>query len=456
MTTIRGPTAEAYRRVGPPMGAAAILVPCRARPRPAGAGARRRRRARGARAAATPRRSPARCATAPAGTRGYCSGSYSAAWPRSSSTYIQLPAGSPTNWYTLGGLIGDPRRGGARRRRASAERPARDVGPALGARSTRPRRRGPRRGPSDPPQNAALRSATATSRSPGTTSRPPPTRPMAPAGTAASPASPTSASGSPVATTTREGASEKSPERPRPLSRCSRGPSGRPSSARHSPRPPSPTSCRRGRARGPRRCGLGRDEVGDEPDEARVELEVQNRERTARPPGDGARQRDPPRPPRARRGGRGCRHRARRGRGAVLPAGRAARPTATTGVGRCRHRRTRCRARRCPRRRGSERPAGLGDAVDRFGQLPHHRGVLGVPEIEAVDERGGARADTGDVEGRLGDRRSGAGARVDTAPAGVRIRGHRDALAVPGHPRCRQAEKGGVGLPGPSTVFRNS
>ena len=53
--------------------------------------------------------------------------------------------------------------------------------------------------------------------------------------------------------------------------------------------------------------------------------------------------------------------------------------------------------------RDAEGPARLGHAVDRLGQLPHHLGVLGVAEVEAVDERQ-----------RVGPRRT---ARLSTASA---------------------------------------
>ena len=51
-------------------------------------------------------------------------------------------------------------------------------------------------------------------------------------------------------------------------------------------------------------------------------------------------------------------------------------------------------------------PAGLGHPVDALGELPHHLGVLGVPEVEAVDhgDRGGA--DAGQVGHPLGQRRA--------------------------------------------------
>ena len=42
--------------------------------------------------------------------------------------------------------------------------------------------------------------------------------------------------------------------------------------------------------------------------------------------------------------------------------------------------------------RDAERPARLGHAVDRLGELPHHLGMLGVAEVEAVDERERPRA----------------------------------------------------------------
>ncbi len=70
-----------------------------------------------------------------------------------------------------------------------------------------------------------------------------------------------------------------------------------------------------------------------------------------------------------------------------------------------------------------QRQAGLGHAVDGFGQLPHHLGMLGIAEVEAVHDghRRGSRA--GQVEGRLGHRRRGARPRVQGAPGGIGVGG---------------------------------
>ena len=49
-----------------------------------------------------------------------------------------------------------------------------------------------------------------------------------------------------------------------------------------------------------------------------------------------------------------------------------------------------------------ERPTRLRHAVDRLRELPHHLRVLGVAEVEAVDERDRERARARDVQRGLG------------------------------------------------------
>ena len=71
----------------------------------------------------------------------------------------------------------------------------------------------------------------------------------------------------------------------------------------------------------------------------------------------------------------------------------------------------------------AEGPARLGHAVDRLGQLPHHLGVLGVAEVQAVDDGERPGADAGEVQHRLGHDQRGAEPRVDGAPAVVAVGG---------------------------------
>ena len=125
-------------------------------------------------------------------------------------------------------------------------------------------------------------------------------------------------------------------------------------------------------------------------------------------------------------------------RAAAGRAGRSRPSTPTTGVG----------SMSAPRRlvveadvaaddRDAERAARLAHAVDGLGQLPHHLGVLGVAEVQAVDERERAGADAREVEHRLGHDQRGAGARVDRAPAVVAVGGERQRRG-----RCRRRWSG--------------
>ena len=105
-----------------------------------------------------------------------------------------------------------------------------------------------------------------------------------------------------------------------------------------------------------------------------------------------------------------------------------------------------------------KRAAGLGHAVDGLGELPHHLGVLGVAEVEAVHERpaGGRPRRPGSAPtSATTQRRAAAG--VDGAPPVVAVGGEGQR---PGRcpRRCRGAFSRSTvaSPPGPSTVLRNS
>ena len=76
-----------------------------------------------------------------------------------------------------------------------------------------------------------------------------------------------------------------------------------------------------------------------------------------------------------------------------------------------------------------EGPTGLAHPVDRLRQLPHHLGVLGVAEVEAVDEGEGAGADRRQVHDRLDNGGSGTHTRIDRAPTVVAVGRERQAPA---------------------------
>ena len=106
--------------------------------------------------------------------------------------------------------------------------------------------------------------------------------------------------------------------------------------------------------------------------------------------------------------------------------------------------------------REAERPAGLGHPVDRLRELPHHLGVLGVAEVQAVHERERPGPDAGQVEHRLGHHRGRAGPRVDRAPAVVAVGGERQARPVSTPVTGCLRRRTVASPPGPSTVLRNS
>ena len=87
-----------------------------------------------------------------------------------------------------------------------------------------------------------------------------------------------------------------------------------------------------------------------------------------------------------------------------------------------------------------ERAAGFGDAVDGFAELPHHFGLFGIAEVEAIGGGPGARADGGDVARGFGDGVHRAGARIERAPAAVAAGGKRQRAL-----RALEAHHGGVG-----------
>ena len=80
----------------------------------------------------------------------------------------------------------------------------------------------------------------------------------------------------------------------------------------------------------------------------------------------------------------------------------------------------------------AERRAGLGHAVDDLGELPHHLGMLGVAEVQAVDEGERPGTGAGDVAGGLEHREARAGAGVEPAEPTLAVGGERErAVACP-------------------------
>ena len=80
--------------------------------------------------------------------------------------------------------------------------------------------------------------------------------------------------------------------------------------------------------------------------------------------------------------------------------------------------------------RDAERAARVAHAVDRLRELPHHLGVLGVAEVEAVHERQRPGAAARDVARRLEHRELRADARVERAEPALAVDRQRERAAV--------------------------
>src|SRR5690606_19284404 len=79
--------------------------------------------------------------------------------------------------------------------------------------------------------------------------------------------------------------------------------------------------------------------------------------------------------------------------------------------------------------RDAEVVAGVRQALDRAGELPHDARVLRGAEVEAVGDGQGPRARGGDVAVRLGQRQLRARVRVQPGVPAVPVEGQRDAQA---------------------------
>ncbi len=93
-----------------------------------------------------------------------------------------------------------------------------------------------------------------------------------------------------------------------------------------------------------------------------------------------------------------------------------------------------------PDDREPERLARFAHALDDFGELPHHFGVLGIAEVEAVHERDGTGAGARDVARRFEHCEAAAGARIETAETRLAVGRHRERLL-----RSLHAQHGRVG-----------
>src|SRR5216683_3319863 len=86
--------------------------------------------------------------------------------------------------------------------------------------------------------------------------------------------------------------------------------------------------------------------------------------------------------------------------------------------------------------------AGLGEAVDGFAELPHHLGLFGAAEIEAIRGGDGPRSAAGHVAGRFCDVMHGSYARIQLAPAAVAVSGQREGALYDSRPWILDAHDG--------------
>ena len=91
-----------------------------------------------------------------------------------------------------------------------------------------------------------------------------------------------------------------------------------------------------------------------------------------------------------------------------------------------------------------EGQARLGHAVDGLRQLPHHLGVLGVAEVEAVDEGHGPGPGAGHVERRLGHGHGRARRGSSAHQRGLESVEMARPRSLGGRPGRGQAQHGGV------------
>src|SRR5207244_4064962 len=105
--------------------------------------------------------------------------------------------------------------------------------------------------------------------------------------------------------------------------------------------------------------------------------------------------------------------------------------------------------------RHGEGGAGLAHALDDLGELPHHLGVLGVAEVQAVDQGDGPGADARDVARRLEHGEPPAGAGGESAPAG-RARGRSYRGPSPGLSTGTSASGSASAVPSPPPCSSNT
>src|SRR5260370_2824938 len=73
--------------------------------------------------------------------------------------------------------------------------------------------------------------------------------------------------------------------------------------------------------------------------------------------------------------------------------------------------------------RRAEGSAGFGETVGGFAELPHHFGLFGAAEVEAIRGGDGTRTARGPVAGRFGEGLDSADAGLHLAPAAVAVGG---------------------------------
>src|SRR6266853_960480 len=96
----------------------------------------------------------------------------------------------------------------------------------------------------------------------------------------------------------------------------------------------------------------------------------------------------------------------------------------------------------------AEGSAGFGEAVDGFAELPHHFGLFGAAEVEAIRGGDGTRPAGGHVAGGFGNGVHRADAGIQLAPAAIAVGGKREGALHGASLRILDAHDGGIARAG--------
>src|SRR5260370_30330397 len=97
----------------------------------------------------------------------------------------------------------------------------------------------------------------------------------------------------------------------------------------------------------------------------------------------------------------------------------------------------------------AEGGAGFAETVDDFAELPHHFGLFGAAEVQAIRGGNGPRAARGHVAGRFRDGVHGANAGIQLAPTAIAVGGERQGALHDSRLRVLDAHNSGIARAGP-------